>query len=380
MALSAYVEFTLVYSDTLAVTGAPKISAFVPSTNPYHDIPPHPFSFTSVTYTALAEVQAGILEPLKFESDQNSRGLTLGLRAELPFRDWTGDFSATRGKEESFFAFVRIDEDLLAQRLAGVDAEGNPLPMDTIINPFGNGAGQSPAAMQGLVAPYCGDDPYGANWNFSRQDEFGNSGWKLYAGARNLTNRKFPFVNTDYGVPPWDPRRVDAFFRAWFPDRLLAAVERFDSGGAIPRTRIGHRGDRHGIRGFALPVAAQEAWFPPISDYDTDGEGLEDRKFDALLATLKERLEAEETPADFEREAKISLHEFMRRIMIPELTPEQTAQASDYLTQLAQQRPEHKDLIEQLQISLEHYRFRLECLWLARHLHPGRSKRNALRQ
>ena len=60
----------------------------------------------------------------------------------------------------------------MAKRLAGVDAAGNPLPMDQIINPFGNGAAQSPAAMQGLVAPYYGDDAFGANWNFSRQDDF----------------------------------------------------------------------------------------------------------------------------------------------------------------------------------------------------------------
>ena len=106
---------------------------------------------------------------------------------------------------------------------------------------------------------------------------------------------------------------------------------------------------------FALPIAAQEAWFPPISDYDTDGEGLEDRKFDALLATLKERLEAEETLADFEREANIYLHEFTRRIMIPELTPEQTARASDYFTHLAQQRPENRDFVEKQQLSLEHF-------------------------
>ena len=38
--------------------------------------------------------------------------------------------------------------------------------------------------------------------------QFGDSGWKLYAGARNITNRKFPFLN-GVGGSPWDPRRVD---------------------------------------------------------------------------------------------------------------------------------------------------------------------------
>lgn len=37
--------------------------------------------------------------------------------------------------------------------------------------------------------------------------EFGDSGWKVYAGARNITNKAFPFF--DGFSAPWDPRRVD---------------------------------------------------------------------------------------------------------------------------------------------------------------------------
>ena len=37
--------------------------------------------------------------------------------------------------------------------------------------------------------------------------EFGDSGWKVYAGARNITNKAFPFF--DGFAAPWDPRRVD---------------------------------------------------------------------------------------------------------------------------------------------------------------------------
>ena len=37
--------------------------------------------------------------------------------------------------------------------------------------------------------------------------EFGESGWKVYGGARNITNKAFPFF--DGFSAPWDPRRVD---------------------------------------------------------------------------------------------------------------------------------------------------------------------------
>lgn len=36
---------------------------------------------------------------------------------------------------------------------------------------------------------------------------FGDSGWRLNAGARNLLNADFPFYD-GFGTP-WDPRRVD---------------------------------------------------------------------------------------------------------------------------------------------------------------------------
>lgn len=36
--------------------------------------------------------------------------------------------------------------------------------------------------------------------------EFGDSGWKVFAGARNITNKAFPFFDSN---TPWDPRRVD---------------------------------------------------------------------------------------------------------------------------------------------------------------------------
>ncbi|MYL02461.1 MAG: TonB-dependent receptor, partial [Gammaproteobacteria bacterium] len=44
-------------------------------------------------------------------------------------------------------------------------------------------------------------------WDLTGSYEFGNSGWKIYAGARNITDAEFPFF--DGLLYPWDARRVD---------------------------------------------------------------------------------------------------------------------------------------------------------------------------
>ncbi len=170
--LELYGELSFDYSDSWAHRGAPSYSGVVPSTNPYNDIPPHPFFSTVVSYVFANEYEAGLLDPISNDSDQNNRRVTLGFRTELPFRDWIADFSATRGKEESWYLYYNLDTDLLTQRIAGVDSAGNPLPSDQIINPFGDGTGQSAAAMAGLVAPFYGEGGAHPNWNFSRQDDY----------------------------------------------------------------------------------------------------------------------------------------------------------------------------------------------------------------
>ena len=78
-----------------------------------------------------------------------------------------------------------------------------------------------------------------------------------------------------------------------------------------------------------LPVASQKLWFASMDAYEV--ESLADEDFDALLATLKERMEADETLADFEREAPIYLHGFVRRVAMLELTPEQSEKTYGYL-------------------------------------------------
>lgn len=104
---------------------------------------------------------------------------------------------------------------------------------------------------------------------------------------------------------------------------------------------------------FVLPVAAQRLWFPPIEEYDTGGEALPDAKFDALLATLRERMEADATLADFDREASVYLYSFARRVQIPELTPEQAEKAYAYYAELAERHPEHQGGIEKQRLGLE---------------------------
>lgn len=104
---------------------------------------------------------------------------------------------------------------------------------------------------------------------------------------------------------------------------------------------------------LVLPVAAQKLWFAPMEGYQ--GESLEDAEFDQLLATLQERMAADETLADFEREAPVYLHSFVRRVAMPELTPEQSAKTSAYLEQLADEHPGQRQMIGQQREMLEEY-------------------------
>ena len=171
-ALEAFAELSFDYSESWAHRGSPRYIGAVPATNPYNDIPPHPAFATVVSYVFANEYAAGLVDPISNDSDQNNRRVTLGFRAELPFRDWVGEFSATRGKEEAWYLYYELDGDLVAERIAGVDSAGNPLPIDQVINPFGDGTAQSPAAMADLVQPSYAEGGSYPNWNFSRQDDY----------------------------------------------------------------------------------------------------------------------------------------------------------------------------------------------------------------
>ena len=106
---------------------------------------------------------------------------------------------------------------------------------------------------------------------------------------------------------------------------------------------------------FALSAAASKAWFAPVSEYATDGEPLEEAKFDALLATLEERLAAPETLANFEREAELHLWNFIRRLAEPALSEAQIGKVNDLLAEHAERHPDHRALFERRRTLVEQY-------------------------
>ena len=123
----------------------------VPATNPYNDLPAAPSLSVIASYCFCTETAAGLMPRAREKTNQTNLTITAGLAAELPFRDWSGEVSITHAKEDAHIDFIEINHALLNQRLAGVDGNGNPLPMEQIINPFGDGSAQNPAAVQDLV-------------------------------------------------------------------------------------------------------------------------------------------------------------------------------------------------------------------------------------
>ena len=96
---------------------------------------------------------------------------------------------------------------------------------------------------------------------------------------------------------------------------------------------------------WQLPVAAQEEWFPPIGDYTTEGESLDEEKFEALMTAVDQAMTAEETLADFKREAEVHLWNFIRRLSPSEISDEQKERVKSYLVALAEEHPDHAGLI-----------------------------------
>ena len=277
--LELFGEFTFDFSDSWAHRGAERYLGAVPSTNPYNDIPPHPFFQTVVAYSFAAEYAAGLMDPVSNDSDQNNRRVTLGLRAELPFRDWIADFSASRGKEESWYLYYNIDSDLLAERIAGVDSAGNPLPIEQVINPFGNGTAQSPAAAESLVKPLIGiDGPANANWNFSRQDDYNlttdGSLFKLPGGdvriALGIENRT---ETLDYSA---DQSR-STIFSVTDPEREI-----FSYFGEVGIPLIGESNRMAGVHSLGMKMALRSDEYSFSGPFGGPGSPYTEKKFDRV--------------------------------------------------------------------------------------------------
>lgn len=96
---------------------------------------------------------------------------------------------------------------------------------------------------------------------------------------------------------------------------------------------------------WTLPAAATKAWFPPVGDYKTDGEPLDDEKFEALMTAFDEAMTADETLADFEREAEVHLMNFIRRLGPAEISEQQKDRITARLAALAEEHPEHGGMI-----------------------------------
>ena len=96
--------------------------------------------------------------------------------------------------------------------------------------------------------------------------------------------------------------------------------------------------------GFELdvPAAADRMWFPDAAQYDNEGEPLSDESFEELMSSLEVAMTAEETLADFEREADLHLWNFMRRLAVPEIGDEQKERINAYMDALAEEHPDSR--------------------------------------
>ena len=170
--LTVFGELAYAKSES-ETTGMPLGGVYtVPATNPYNDLPPRPPFVVNVGYIFLAETTAGLMPPRSNEGGQTNLTLTAGVRAALPFADWEAELSVSHAEEDAYFGFVAGNTDLLRQRLAGVDANGNPLPQEQVINPFGDGSAQSPAAVAGIIELVTDAGPASANTNTSVQRDY----------------------------------------------------------------------------------------------------------------------------------------------------------------------------------------------------------------
>ena len=155
-----------------------------------------------------------------------------------------------------------------------------------------------------------------------------------------------------------DDRHVHTTQRGHVVKKLLAiaagAIVCFALGFVIADARGGTpaNGDHPPIN---VPIAATQAWFPPIGDYDTGGEPLDDERFDALMTALDEALAARETLARFDREAPLHIWNFVRRFAIPWITAEQRTAVAAYVASFAEEYPGRAEVVESNMAALERY-------------------------
>ena len=82
-------------------------------------------------------------------------------------------------------------------------------------------------------------------------------------------------------------------------------------------------------------------------NYDNGGEPLDDALFEKLMLDLDVAMNAEETQANFGREAVLHLSSFAQRLVVAELTAEQQERVTGYFTALDEDYPDHQAMISQ---------------------------------
>ena len=110
--------------------------------------------------------------------------------------------------------------------------------------------------------------------------------------------------------------------------------------GALVAGSSGAAGAGAGDWELDVPAAAAKLWFPPADQFDNEGEPLSEESFEELMAALEVAMTAEETLADFEREADLHLWNFVRRLSVPEISDEQKERIHAYLDALAEEHPD----------------------------------------
>ena len=193
----------------------------VPTTNRFND-QGRPFF---VSYAFVQETLDGLLPPFTTSSDHENLSYTLGFNADLPFAGWTLDFTASHAEGDSSFADFNLLDDVLAERLAGFrDANNNgvmdpgeELPAEQVLNPFGNGTAQNPAALQGLVGA-ASDGPFAPSNNTAKQGDYLLSAngelFSLPGGDAELAlGTEYRTEKLELGSASLDPERdVESYF------------------------------------------------------------------------------------------------------------------------------------------------------------------------
>ena len=126
---------------------------------------------------------------------------------------------------------------------------------------------------------------------------------------------------------------------------VCALIVGFALGMLLPgRTGVPAAAEGAGDPALEIPAAAARMWFPPAEQFDNGGAPLSDESLEELLAALDVAMTAEETLADFEREADVHLWNFMRRLAVPVVGEEQQERIKAYLDALAEKHPESRTI------------------------------------